>query len=44
VPQKDLKPGVFCTPHGAMWDKQGNIYVVEWLPYGRVTKLRHVSA
>jgi hypothetical protein len=44
VPEKETTPGVFCTPHGATWDRQGNIYVVEWLPYGRVTKLRHVGA
>jgi hypothetical protein len=35
-------PGAFCCPHGATWDHSGNIYVVEWLPYGRVTKLRKV--
>ncbi len=35
-------PGAFCCPHGATWDRAGNIYVVEWLPYGRVTKLRKV--
>jgi hypothetical protein len=43
VKPEDLKPGEFCTPHGAIWDRAGNIYVAEWLPYGRVTKLKHVS-
>jgi len=43
VPKDQLTPGDFCTPHGAIWDRAGNIYVTEWLPYGRVTKLRHVS-
>jgi hypothetical protein len=38
-----LVAGDFCTPHGAIWDRAGNIYVTEWLPYGRVTKLRHVA-
>ncbi len=42
VPKEQLTPGDFCTPHGAIWDRAGNIYVAEWLPYGRVTKLRHV--
>ena len=42
VKKEDLHPGVFCTPHGAIWDRAGNIYVTEWLPYGRVTKLRKV--
>jgi hypothetical protein len=44
VPKDQLTPGDFCTPHGAIWDKAGNIYVAEWLPYGRVTKLRKVNA
>jgi hypothetical protein len=42
VQPQDLIPGQFVTPHGAIWDRAGNIYVAEWLPYGRVTKLRHV--
>lgn len=43
VKKDDLKPGIFYTPHGATWDKAGNIYLCEWLPYGRVTKLRHIA-
>ena len=43
VPQDQLVPGEFCSPHQAIWDRAGNIYCVEWLNYGRVTKLRHVS-
>ncbi len=42
VPHDKLVPGIFCTPHGATFDHLGNIYVTEWLPYGRVTKLRKV--
>lgn len=42
VPKDATVPGVFCCPHAATWDRNGNIYVVEWLPYGRVTKLRKV--
>lgn len=37
------KPGVFCAPHGACFDKAGNIYVTEWVRDGRVIKLRHVG-
>jgi len=44
VHRDQLVPGAFCCPHGATWDRQGNIYVAEWLPYGRVTKLRRVQA
>ena len=42
VKQSDTQPGIFVTPHSARFDSQGNIFVVEWLPYGRVTKLRKV--
>lgn len=37
------QPGRFVHPHQAAFDPQGNIFVVEWVPIGRVTKLRHVS-
>ena len=33
----------FISPHSACWDKDGNIYVVEWVNDGRITKLRHIS-
>ena len=32
-------PGQFVCPHGACFDAEGNIYVVEWVEVGRVTKL-----
>ncbi|MBI5758563.1 MAG: twin-arginine translocation signal domain-containing protein [Planctomycetales bacterium] len=35
--------GRFVHPHDACYDKDGNIFVVEWVPTGRVTKLRKVS-
>ena len=35
--------GKFISPHGATWDRAGNIFVAEWIPTGRVTKLRRVS-
>jgi hypothetical protein len=44
VKPNELVPGEFCTPHGAIWDRAGNIFVTEWLPYGRVTKLKRISA
>ncbi|HEX8524001.1 MAG TPA: hypothetical protein VF669_17235 [Tepidisphaeraceae bacterium] len=40
---QDLVPGEFITPHQAIWDRAGNIYCVEWLPYGRVTKLKLIA-
>jgi hypothetical protein len=35
-------PGKFVCPHGACFDRDGNIFVVEWVEVGRVTKLRRV--
>lgn len=35
-------PGKFVCPHGACFDHKGNIFVVEWVEIGRVTKLRKV--
>jgi len=35
-------PGEFICPHGACYDHEGNIFVVEWVEVGRVTKLRKV--
>jgi hypothetical protein len=47
---KDLRGGArdrfpagrFVCPHGACFDHDGNIFVVEWVEVGRVTKLRKV--
>jgi hypothetical protein len=36
-------PGRFVCPHGACFDHAGNIFVVEWVESGRVTKLRHLA-
>ncbi len=35
-------PGKFICPHSACFDHDGNIFVVEWVEVGRVTKLRRV--
>jgi hypothetical protein len=35
-------PGRFVCPHGACFDHEGNIFVVEWVESGRVTKLRRL--
>jgi DNA-binding beta-propeller fold protein YncE len=37
-----FRPGKFVCPHGACFDHNGNIFVVEWVEVGRVTKLRKV--
>lgn len=36
-------PGQFVAPHGACFDHAGNIFVVEWVEVGRVTKLRKID-
>jgi hypothetical protein len=36
-------PGRFVCPHGACFDHSGNIFVVEWVEAGRVTKLRKLD-
>jgi hypothetical protein len=40
---KTFAPGRFVCPHGACFDHLGNIFVVEWVESGRVTKLRKLS-
>ena len=42
-PRDAFIPGQFICPHGACFDRDGNIFVVEWVEVGRVTKLRKVS-
>jgi hypothetical protein len=42
-PRESFIPGQFICPHGACFDHEGNIFVVEWVEVGRVTKLRRVS-
>ena len=34
--------GKFVCPHSAIFDHEGNIFVVEWVEVGRVTKLRRM--
>jgi hypothetical protein len=42
-PRAAFVAGEFICPHGACFDRDGNILVVEWVEVGRVTKLRKVS-
>ena len=42
-PRDKFIPGQFICPHGACFDRDGNIFVVEWVEVGRVTKLRKVA-
>lgn len=36
---KDWVPGIFTAPHGACFDHDGNILVMDWNVRGRITKL-----
>ena len=38
-PRDQFLPGKFIAPHGACFDAKGDIFVVEWVEVGRVTKL-----
>jgi len=42
-PRDKFIAGKFICPHSACFDHQGNIFVVEWVEVGRVSKLRKVS-
>ena len=44
IPKSKWRAGEFVSPHGAAWDADGNLYVMDWLRPGRVTKLRRVRA
>jgi len=39
IPHAERHPGHFLTPHAACVDSRGDMYVVEFIPDGRVTKL-----
>lgn len=38
---RDKNPALFSAPHAMCVDSRGDIYVVEWLDYGRVRKFKH---
>ena len=40
--RREFTPGQFITPHAAIFLRDGNILVAEWLPIGRITLLRRV--
>jgi len=37
-----IKPGVFSSPHGIAATPNGDLYVVEWITGGRITKLEKI--
>jgi hypothetical protein len=43
APREKLLPGKFVHPHDAIWLADGSILVAEWVPIGRVTRLKPVA-
>lgn len=42
APRDQFIPGKFIHPHDALFLRNGNIVVVEWVPIGRITLLKRV--
>jgi len=40
LPPEEIQVGKFNSPHALCVDSHGDIYVVEWIATGRLTKLR----
>ena len=36
---EEWQGGIFTAPHGVSFDSKGNLYVMDWNKFGRVTKL-----
>jgi hypothetical protein len=43
APREKFIPGQFVHPHASIWMNRNDILVAEWVPIGRVTRLRKVS-
>lgn len=42
VPHAEWKTGEFVAPHGVAFDQDGNLYVMDWVSEGRLTKLKRL--
>jgi DNA-binding beta-propeller fold protein YncE len=42
LPETEWLDGQFIAPHGVCWDRDGNLYVEEWMAIGRIVKLRRL--
>lgn len=40
IPLTEMSLGIFTSPHGLSFDKDGNLYVQDWNKSGRITMLR----
>lgn len=43
APRDKFIPGKFVHPHASIWMNKRDILVAEWVPIGRITRLRKVS-
>jgi hypothetical protein len=43
IPREQWMEGEFISPHCAQWDAAGNLYVMDWLAQGRLTRLERVA-
>ncbi len=43
-PDNKTNPGLFAAPHALTVDSAGNLYVVEWVNFGRPRKFKHTPA
>ncbi|MEZ5976340.1 MAG: 6-bladed beta-propeller [Planctomycetota bacterium] len=43
VPESQLYDGLFTSPHGLSWDREGNLIVQDWNAIGRVTMLKRLQ-
>jgi sugar lactone lactonase YvrE len=41
--REQFPPGEFVHPHGCRFDRNGNIFITEWVQVGRITKLRRLT-
>jgi hypothetical protein len=44
VPRTDWQVGHFLAPHSAAWDADGNLIVMDWNRFGRVSRLERLPA
>ncbi|TAJ18229.1 MAG: hypothetical protein EPO68_08235 [Planctomycetota bacterium] len=44
IPREQWMEGEFISPHCARWDAKGNLYVMDWLQQGRLTRLERVAS
>jgi len=43
IPPEKWKDGEFISPHGAVWDSKGDLYVEDWNATGRINKLKRLK-